>query len=169
MMKTILFLGYYNQFRDKIYTYFYYRVSFDRDTAEDLTAEVFLKAFEAFDTFDRERPFQPWIYRIAHNRLVNHYRDSKKHLSFDDIIETSDMADDGLALFEQQMAADQLLSFLEKLSPQEKYIITLKYLDELSYAEMAEIIGKSEGALRVAVNRAKKKLETLVQQTYQLA
>ena len=75
-----VFLRYYNEYKDKIYTFFLYRVNFNCEQAEDLTADVFLKAFRKFDTFDRARSFQAWIYTIARNHLYNYYRQAGREL-----------------------------------------------------------------------------------------
>ena len=72
----------YWRFKDKIYNYFYYRTGFNKSVAEDLTSTVFLSALEHFDSYDKSRPFQPWIFRIAHNLLVNHYRQTKPQISW---------------------------------------------------------------------------------------
>src|SRR6056297_1297796 len=81
------FLGFYKQYSNKIYNYFFYRVNFNDEVAEDLTSEVFLKAYKHFDSFDQSQSFQAWIFSIAHNHLANYYRDSKIHFSLDQLSE----------------------------------------------------------------------------------
>ena len=63
------FLKHYNQYKDKIFNYFWYRLNFNRAEAEDMTQDVFLKALDNFDKFDPDRSFQAWIYTISKNYI----------------------------------------------------------------------------------------------------
>jgi len=74
MFQYIEFTRNYNKYKDKIYNFFWYRINFNQSQAEDLTQEVFLKAFKAFNDFDKNKSFQAWIYAIAKNHLKNHWR-----------------------------------------------------------------------------------------------
>src|SRR3990170_3288855 len=70
---------------DRIYRYLFFRVGGNREVAEDLVSDVFMKALEHFETYDPAISKSAWIYRIAHNRLVNHFRDQKPTTDIDDI------------------------------------------------------------------------------------
>ncbi|MEK7211925.1 MAG: RNA polymerase sigma factor, partial [Patescibacteria group bacterium] len=67
MKKSELFQQYYREFLPKIYRFVFFRVGGKRETAEDLTSEIFIKALDNFDSFDEAKPFSPWIYQIAKN------------------------------------------------------------------------------------------------------
>jgi len=154
------YLQYYKQFRDKIFTYFLYRVGFDHALAEDLTSEVFIKAFEKFDSYDQERPFQAWIYRIAHNHLVNHYRASRPQISIDELDESGQQIADAKYLNGLVAEVDQRL-LLEQISLiPKKYSTALlyRYVDQLEYIEIAELLEINEGNARVLVHRAQEML-----------
>ncbi len=78
MARNRFFIKKYKKYKDKIYNYFWYRVNFNEEIAEDLCSEAFLRAFDKFDVFDKEREFQPWIYAIAKNwGHTEYYRHEK--------------------------------------------------------------------------------------------
>ena len=84
------FKHYYCQYKDKIFTYFYYRVNFNQALAEDLTSDVFIKALKAFKRFEADKSFQAWIYAIARNHLINHYRVATREVQLELILEVPD-------------------------------------------------------------------------------
>jgi len=148
------FQQFYIQYIDSVYNYIFYRVGRKRDRAEDLTSEIFLKAFKKFDTFDETKgKFQSWIFRIAHNHLVNHYRDSKKEVSIDEIGPIKDKKE----LFIEDLIRDEqkevLMKVLDDLPTESRTIIHLRYFEGLSYDEISHIVGKKPSALRVKVHR----------------
>ena len=152
-----MFVQYYAQYSNKIFNYFLYRLNFDRETAEDLTSDVFLKAYDKFDTFDQDRPFQPWIFTIAHNHLVNYYRDSKKEASIEEMAENlgDTIADEKyLQNLMKHMDLENVKTKMKNLRPEDRQIIVLRSVNGLSYKEIAEVLEKTEGAVRVAYNRA---------------
>lgn len=151
----------YTEFKDKIYSYFSYRLNFNTHLAEDLTQEAFLKAFKNYDSFDSEKPFAPWIYRIAHNLLVNHYRDKKQEV---ELSEASDKGIDPLKKVEVDYDAEKLLEEMNKLNDGARELLMLRYVSELSHKEIAEILNKEEGAVRTGVSRALKSLKKIVGQ-----
>lgn len=160
------YLNYYQQFKDKIFNYFLYRVGFDRSLSEDLTSEVFLKAYEKFDTYDPERPFQAWIYRIAHNHLVNHYRSSRPGLSIEDMEESGQPLVDTKFLNKLTSGIDQrlLIENMSLLPKKYSNALLYRYVDQLDYPEIAELLEVSEGNARVLVHRAQEMLREKMHQ-----
>lgn len=158
------FQSLYWRYKDKIYNYLYYRVGFDKSVAEDLTSTVFLSAYESFEDFDQSRPFQPWIYRIAHNLLVNHYRQTKPQVSWEDLqgMEIG-IIDDSYSL-EGEIDQKIVIEQLNELSPRDAELLTMRYLQELSYSEIAESLEDAEGTVRTATHRAINKLGKLINQ-----
>ena len=128
--------------------------------AEDLVSEIFLKAHKAFDTFDEGISKSAWIYRIAHNHLANHYRDRKQDVDLEDVALTL-VGEHGNETMLRREAAVTIERALDQLSPEERRVVTMKYLEGYSYEEMAPMIGKAAGALKVATFRAMKKLKTV--------
>jgi len=145
----IVYLGHYLKYKDKIYSYFWYRTGMRRELAEDLTQEVFLKAWDKYSSFDTDRSFQAWIYSIAHNHLVDHYRLKRYEYDLEAIADKTAEEDFSWELW-------QILNRLPEL---DREILSLKYLQGFSYKEIAEMLVKTEEAVRVAAHRAIKRLQ----------
>jgi RNA polymerase sigma-70 factor (ECF subfamily) len=148
---------------DGIYRYVFYKVSSEK-RAEDLTEQIFLKAWEAMDGYRlRGYPFSSWLYRIAHNTVVDHYRTQKDEDPLDPV--AFRLADDSLGPEEtliKKRQVSQLLSALRHLSEEKQELIILRFVEGLSHARVAQILGKSEGACRVMQHRALNELNTIL-------
>lgn len=164
----LTFLAAYQEHKHAIYTYFLYRVSFDRPVAEDLTSETFMRIYEHFGGYDQSRPFKPWLYRIAHNVLVSHYRTRRTDASLTEIEENGWEMPDRRWLERSREFAEHsvLVEKLAELSPKDAHLITLRYRQELTTEEIAELLGMSEGAVRTALSRALDVLRSLTPETY---
>ncbi|OGJ58002.1 hypothetical protein A2881_04320 [Candidatus Peribacteria bacterium RIFCSPHIGHO2_01_FULL_55_13] len=145
---------------EAIYT-FLYRRTLDRSTAEDLTSTVFLKAMESIRSFDPARaPLRAWLYRIARNQLIDYYRSaSRTHVDIESIW---DLASDEIATLgaERAVNAAELHKALQKLKPMQRNIVMLRIWEDLSYKEIAEILGTSEGNAKVIFSRTLSELRT---------
>jgi len=151
------FLAYYNQFKDKIFNYFLYRIGFDKALAEDLTSEVFVKALKAFASFDENQKFQSWIYAIAHNHLINHYtRSGRTTVPLEELEDFIPDASDNQ--FEEKYEAEQVLQVIDEMADSDRDILRFRFVDELDYREIADILCKEEGAIRTQVSRSLEKL-----------
>ena len=139
----------YSIYLDRIYRYVFYQVK-DRMTAEDITEEVFLKAWKAIKSCKgKEKTFSSWLYRIAHNHRVNTLRSMKKFTPVEEV-EIIDPKQEIGAEIEQQ----ELLKTLDCLPEKQKQIIVLKFIEGLDNREIGKIMGKSEGAIRITQMRA---------------
>lgn len=147
------FTKYYEEHKNSIFNYLLYRVAFKKDIAEDLTSEIFLKAFEHFDSYDRARPFKTWIFAIAHNHLVNYYAGRKETLPLNEAIELVKKLPEGDDLDEKMLIAN-ILGLVEKLPTNQRDLIVMRYVNDISNQEIAEILGKEEGAVRTGLSRA---------------
>lgn len=138
----------YHLYVKQIYKYVYYQVG-ERMTAEDITADVFTKALENINSCTgKESTFKAWLYRIAHNRVVDYFRGNKKHLSLErDIGDIRNDDDNSLEKIE-------LLEVISKLPHNQKQVIILKFMSGLSNSEIGNIMEKSEGAVRILQMRA---------------
>lgn len=161
MDKNSSFLDYYGQFKAKIYNYCWYRVNFDREIAEDLTSDIFIKAFSSYGSFDQDRPFQAWIYAIARNHLINHYRKSGREVPLDDSIDFP--IDSHAAKVHASIEMEKVLSVIATMDGYCRDVLLMKYVDGLDSKEIAQILGKNDGAVRTQLSRAlsilKEKLE----------
>jgi RNA polymerase sigma-70 factor (ECF subfamily) len=139
---------------DRIYRYVYYRVG-STGEAEDLCEQVFLKAWEAIDRYEpRGTPFSAWLYRLAHNLVVDHYRARRPSMPLEEVEETEDPGHDLAATVEELLEADEVRVALRRLSPEHQQLVILRFVEGLSHAEVAQLLGKTEGATRVIQHRA---------------
>jgi len=154
----------YNLHVDRIYQYVRYRTS-DDQTAEDITAEVFLRAIESLSAYtDRGAPFIAWLYRIAHARVIDYWRSSKRRQTapLDD-----PLLQDGLVVIDDAIETDflqhrSLWVALRQLTAEQQNVIILKFVQGLSNAEIAQLMGKTEGAIKALQRRALEALARLL-------
>jgi RNA polymerase sigma-70 factor (ECF subfamily) len=142
----------YSIYLDRIYRYVLYQVK-DRMTAEDITEEVFIKAWKSVVSCKgKGQTFSAWIYRIAHNHIINTLRDVRKYTS----IEMENITELDNPNLEIEMTLDQqeLLDAVAELPQNQGQVITLKFVEGLDNREIGRIMGKSEGAVRILQLRA---------------
>ena len=145
----------YRTYVDRMYNYIYQRTGSHAD-AEDLTARTFLKALVHLETFVfRGVPFSAWLYRIAHNAVVNWYRDQHRHrvVSLDELIVSTREADrpeDWTQAREQERA---LQGVLRRLPQERQQLLILKFSEGLANAEIGKIMGRTEGAIKSLYHR----------------
>jgi len=157
---TEAFSKIYDQFIDTIYRYVYYRVK--SDDAEDLVETVFLKVWENLKKYKRSSSgFSSWIFRIAHNLVVDYYRLKKdKDVSELDVQLADDKRDHNpIKQTEDVFNSEILKKALSKLKRHYQEIIVYKFVNEFSNEELAKLLKKSEGSLRILQFRALKALK----------
>ena len=140
----------------RIYNYVYYRIGSASD-AEDITSRVFYRAFGHINTYvEKGVPFSAWLYRIAHNLIANWHRDNlrRKEVPLEDHLELPHRSDQPERMMERNQETELLLKGIRRLSPDRQQLILLKYLEDLSNAEIAQIMGRSEGAIKSLYHRA---------------
>jgi len=143
----------YDRYCDQIYRFVYRRLS-NHETAEDVTAEVFFKALKAIETYrPTAGPFSAWLYRIAANAVVDHARARRATTSLDVTIDT---ADRGAPVDEQvinRVEADKVWAAVDGLTDAQRLAVTLRFGRDLPIADIAEHMGRSEGAIKLLLNR----------------
>ncbi len=145
----------YERYVEKIYSYIYYRTGNAAD-AEDLTARVFVRALQNIDGYeDRGYAFSAWLYRIAHNLVANWHRDNSRRptIDIDDLAQwhvAGKGPEDITALLEDRA---RLLEAIRTLPGERQELLTLKFVDQLSNAEIGEVMGRSEGAIKSLYHR----------------
>lgn len=155
----------YEQFADKIYQYFFYRVHSEQE-AQDLTAQVFLNAWKAISRYHHENvPFLVWLYAIARNLLINHTKANQKRsmavvLGEGIAEQVADQSEynNPIGLLVRQADNQALARAFEKLNEEQQQVIYYRFVENWSHAELALLMKKSEGAIRALQFRA---LETL--------
>ena len=139
----------YDEYFNKIYRYIYSLIG-DQTEAEDLTQEVFIKAMHSIDSYKwKGVPFASWLFRIAHNQVIDFWRKRKKEKTT-----TLDEAfavvgnEDPVAMIEQKSEIEELTAALKELPPAQGEVISLRFIAGLSIAEVAKILDKREGTIK---------------------
>lgn len=149
------FAGLYEAHVEQIHRYIRVRVG-NVTLPDDLTSMVFLRAWEAFGRYRLlpGRPFVAWLFAIAHNLVVDHYRASRRELVGVDLDRHTDSLADPEACTLRADLRRELQSALDHLRPDQRRIVSLRLIEGLSYDEISALTGKKAGALRVACSRA---------------
>lgn len=145
----------YERYVTKIYNYIYYRTSNHQD-AEDLTAKVFYRAMNHIENYvDRGVPFQAWLYRIAHNLVANFHRNQgrRKIIPLDDYVAHTLRSDAPDKQAEQNEAEEHLMQAIRRLPDERQQLLLLKFIEQKSNAEIGEIMGRTEGAVKSLYHR----------------
>jgi RNA polymerase sigma-70 factor (ECF subfamily) len=140
---------------DRIYSYLHLSVG-NRHDAEDLTTQTFLKMLEAIGRFRwQSAPFSAWLFRIAHNLAMDHFRAARRWQPEEDVPEPEDAIESSAedAAFES-IGRRSMLDLIENLSHEQKQVLTLKFVFNFSNGEAANILGKTEGAVKSLQHRA---------------
>lgn len=145
----------YERYVKKIYSYIYYRTGNHHD-AEDLTARTFYRALSNIDGYvNRGVPFSAWLYRIAHNLVANWHRDRSRRqvLSLEELILTSRRKVDPLQQVEANEKEETLLQAIRYLPADRQQLLILKFVEKMSNAEIGQVMGRSEGAIKSLYHR----------------
>jgi len=139
---------------------------------EDIVQDIFIKGFTHIQSFDTKKKFSSWIYRIAHNAFINEMRTSKRIIlsdffEFDTLfphIRSRESADDSAL---QQDMRDQIESMLSRLSVKYREVIILRFIEDLSYKEIADILKIPSQTVGARISRAKKEMRTIYKEMYE--
>ncbi len=145
----------YERYVSRIYNYVYYRTGNHHD-AEDLTSRVFYRALMHVDDYvDRGVPFSAWLYRIAHNLVANWHRDHARRPLLD--LESAQLVGEANErpewVAEQSERRRQLLAVIRRLPEERQELLILKFVEQLSNAEVGQIMGRTEGAIKSLYHR----------------
>ena len=164
------FAALYDLYVEKIFRFIYFKIN-SREEAEDLTSDVFLRVWRYLieDKDSAVRSFSALVYRTARNAVVDKYRERSRRgdISLDrDVPEDEDLVgtteDVMINSIESGIEAAQLIKNLNKLKQEYRDVLTMRYMDELTYSEIAEILNKSQLTVRVTIHRATKKLKDIM-------
>jgi RNA polymerase sigma-70 factor (ECF subfamily) len=146
----------------------------NKEEAEDLLQEIFIKVYQNLNGFDTNLKFSTWVYRIAHNEIISHYRKNKRD-RFTVELDADDKEVRSLAVFltdtlniESQFLniekANAVRKALGKLSQKYQDILVLYYFEDLSYSEISDILRKPPGTVATLLNRARAKFKKIAEQ-----
>ena len=151
----------YDEYYDRIARYAYVRIG-NRDDSQDLASEVFLKALNSLKSYkERGVPMQAWLFRIAHNLVVDYLRQKKvKMVSVDALNLVDDNDPAGIA--EIKIEFERVTKTMEKLTEEQREVIRLRFFGGLTSREAGKVLNKSDGAVREMQRAAMEKLRFLL-------
>ena len=142
------------------------KILFNRTDLEDIIQEVFLKAFKNFQSFDPSRKFSAWIYRIAHNELINHGKKLSRQIidyfDFDIFLPQISTKDRPESNFDNEQLKQMLEKNLSTLEPKYREPLVLYYFEDLDYKEISDILRIPVNTVGVRILRAKNMLKKLL-------
>ncbi len=153
----------YDHYIAPIYRFIYMKVT-NRHEAEDLTHEVFLSAWQNLYRYRPQGfPFSSWLYQIARNRVIDHYRLRKNNVSIEgldvDIVSAVSSVEHTL---DDDLSLRHVRSAMQRLNHDQQDVVLMKFMQDLSHGEIAKIMGRSEGAVRLIQHRAISELKRLL-------
>ena len=155
------FLDAYDKYADDLYRHVIFRVS-DNEAAKELLQETFMKTWEYLKKGNKIDEIRPFLYRVLHNQLIDHLRKRKPQVSLDDLAETGfDIAHGGRNEEEARIDAKKLLVLLDEIDESYRNVLVMRYVDDMSIQEIADLTGDQPNSISVRLHRALKKLKEL--------
>jgi len=144
----------YEENFDRIYRYIVLKIG-DRTEAEDMTQQVFLNALKSISSYKwKGMPFSAWLFRIAHNQVVDYFRKKSRRptVPLDESMAIGGI--DPMKVAERKVEIEQMAQATQKLTKAQQEVISLRFAGDLSIAEVARAMGKSEGAIKALQHSA---------------
>lgn len=153
----------YEQFIDRIYRFVFHKTMDDTIT-EDIVSDVFFKALKNMEKFSwgTEQELSSWLYRIAHNSVIDYYRTKKEHSDLEIIEETHGTSPNYTGQIDDSITLENILRYLDTIPKEQKNILIMRIWDDLSYKEISVITGKSVDACKKTVSRIMSQIATNV-------
>lgn len=153
------FASIYHRYFDDVYKFIYWNTG-SREEAEDLTEEVFYRVLKYIDRYEEKKAsFKSWIFRIARNLVIDHFRSSSRRTR----AELDERAEEGAGDFQEGLEAAEerreVRRALRILTEEQRQVVVMKYFLEMDNAEIAEVLGKREGAVNALHHRAIRRLQ----------
>jgi len=145
----------YEEYFDKIYRYVTLKIGNETE-AEDMAQQVFLKALQSISSFKwKGIPFSAWLFRIAHNQVVDYFRSKKRtNVPLNESLVSSDSSDNPQSAVEQKLDIEQVFAATKQLTESQREVISLRFTSELPVAQVAKVMGKSQGAVKALQHSA---------------
>lgn len=151
----------YNTYFERLYRFIFYRVS-HKETAEDLTEDVFIKIFKNLSKLEQAGAFEGWLFQIARNQVIDYYRSKKQTVALEDVENTLEYETNIVDIVNLKTEQIIFVKLLKELNDEQQQVIKLKFLEDLENDVIAQIMNKTEGAIRVIQHRAIAKLKELI-------
>jgi RNA polymerase sigma-70 factor (ECF subfamily) len=151
----------FNEYFPKISRFVALRVE-SRVVAEDLTADIFVKVWETLRENQEVASFSNWLYTVARNKIIDHYRTKKSYSDLFELENLLEYEDNIVEAIDLTIASKKFLQVLDRLSPDQQQVIRLKFLEDLDNEEIAVIMDKTPGTIRVIQHRAISELKKIL-------
>jgi RNA polymerase sigma-70 factor (ECF subfamily) len=158
------FAALYRRHVTPIYRYLYSRVGSAAD-AEDLTAQTFVAALEGLPGYHERGNFASWLFTIAHNKAADHHRQRHPHLPLDEALDSPRQGENPLTSIMREEALQRLSALIAQLEEDKQELLRLRFAGGLTYAQVAQVVGSNEGAVKMAVHRLLNRLEAEWEET----
>lgn len=162
---TAAFALIYDHFSPKIYKFIYFRVG-HKEIAEDVLSDTFIKGWQKITHVTSPAALSAWLYQIAKNNIIDYYRIKKETIALEDV---QDFLEDEINPVDDtnlNIEQKKILDVMKELPQEQQDVIKYKFFEDLSNEEIAYVLGKTEGAIRVIQHRAVSKLKELLNKKY---
>jgi RNA polymerase sigma-70 factor (ECF subfamily) len=160
------FAGLYRRYVRPVYRYFYSRSGAAAD-AEDLTAQVFLEAFEGLRRYREDGPFTAWLFTIARRRAIDALRRRRPVTALDEQVQATDPSADPLAQAIRDEQSGELKASLAGVTETDRELLRLRFAAGLGFGEMARILRRSEAAVKMNLYRLLRRLESELESSHE--
>lgn len=150
----------YDLYFKKIYRFIFFRVG-HKQLAEDLSEDVFLRVFTKLSGISNDSSFEGWVYQIARNLVIDYYRQKKLTVAIEEVENTLEYETNLIDVVNLGQEQKVLFKLLKELGSEQQMVVKLKFFEGLDNVEIAQLLHKNEGAIRVIQHRAIAKLQEL--------
>src|SRR3990167_1786834 len=151
----------YDEFAEKLYRFIFFRVG-HKEVAEDVLSDTFVKAWQKLKQINSPAALSGWLYQIARNNIIDYYRIKKDFVPIEEVAEFLEDAVNPIDTVNLNLDQAKIFELLIHLPPEQRLVIQYKFFEDLTNEEIAYVLGKTEGAVRVIQHRALIKLKELV-------
>jgi len=155
------FAAIYDHFSEKIYRFIYFRVG-HKEIAEDILSDSFVKGWQKINQINSPVALSAWLYQIAKNTIIDYYRLKKETVALEEVEEFLEDTVDPVDTTNISLQQKKILDMLHSLPKEQQDVIRYRFFEDLTIEEIAYILGKTEGAIRVIQHRAILRLKELL-------
>lgn len=160
---TAAFGRIYDHFAARLYKFIFFRVG-HKEIAEDILADSFIKAWTKIRQINSAKAFSAWIFQIAKNNIIDYYRVRKSTIAIEEVEQILEDATSPIDETDLRLDQKRILNALTHLPSDQQQVIRYKFFEDLTNAEIAQIMGKTEGSVRVIQHRAIVRLQEMLRQ-----
>lgn len=154
----------YDHYLPQIYRFVYLKTGGKHD-AEDITNDVFMNAWQHIPQYEESGfPLSSWLYQIARNRIIDHFRTKRSNIPIEDVEDDIDVPHTTIGDVDAVLAIERVQGAISKLREEYQTLIVMRFVDDRSTTEIASVLGKSEGAIRLMQYRALQALKNVIEQ-----